>query len=177
MSGAGPDEDIAALVGDAERLLTRLGLGPTFTLGHLHRCVERHRARRVHLIARDLPALAPHGLWIASERADYVFFDRAAGPVLRHQIIGHELGHILHDDPAAPARLDELTAMLLPDVDPAVPAGLRHRGAYDDVTERRAEVFGTVVVDRVDSWTSPPAVGTVDPAALARLAASLERGR
>ena len=177
MSRAAHERDMAELVRGAESLLTQLGLGPTFTLTDLHRRVERHRGRPVHVIARPLPAPAPHGLWIASEQADYIFYDGGAGPVRQHQIIGHELGHVLVDDGAAPARLDELTAMLLPEVDPAVPARLRLRSAYDDVTERRAEVFGSVVVLRVDSWSAPPGVGPVDNAVLARLAASLEAGR
>jgi len=177
MSRAAHERHMAELVRSAEGILVRLGLGPTFSLTDLHRRVERHRGRAVHLIARELPPLAPHGLWIASEQADYIFYDAGAGPVRQHQIIGHELGHVLGDDGSSPARLDELTAMLLPEVDPVVPARLRLRSAYDDVTERRAEVFGSVVVLRVDSWSAPPGVGPVDNAVLARLAASLEAGR
>jgi hypothetical protein len=64
--------------------------------------------------------------------------------------------------------------MLAPDVDPAVATNLQRRTHYRDLSERRAEVFGTVVLHRMESWEPLPA--TVDPALLARLVATLGGG-
>ena len=114
MSGTGrrpepTDDSFGDLYRDAEALLATLGLPWVFTLDDLHRRVERRRGRPVHLIDRELPALAPHGLWVAGDHADYVFYDGAAAPIRQHQIIGHELGHVLHDDDgAAPTPVEEL---------------------------------------------------------------------
>jgi hypothetical protein len=165
---------VGELYRQAQNTLAALGLPPAFTLPQLRERVERHRGRALHLIPREVPALAPHGLWIAGEHGDYVFFDRAAGPVRQHQIIGHELGHMLFDDQATPAELAELSAMLAPEVDPALTTNLQRRTHYHDLPERRAEVFGTVVLHRTESWEPLPS--TVDSALLARLVATLGGG-
>jgi hypothetical protein len=119
MSRRSERRQVAKLCRQAEALPTSLHVASTFTLPQLPERVERHRARPVHLIPHRLPALAPHGLWVAGDHADYVFYDCAAGAVRRHQIIGHEFGHLLYDDGIA-AGVDEVTAMLLPDVSPTI---------------------------------------------------------
>ncbi len=156
------------------RLLAALKLPATFTFAQLHDRVERHRERPVHLIPRRLPALAPHGLWVAGEFADYVFYDADASTVRQSLIIGHEYGHMMFDDASVPGDLEHLTAMLMPSVDPSVPRVLLARSAYDEPIERRAEIFGTIAVQRTESWSEIPATETADPEVSARLIATLE---
>jgi hypothetical protein len=156
-------------------MLGELGLPPTFTLDDLHRRVEERRGRPVQLIARDLPALAPHGLWVSGEHADYVFYDGSAAPVRQHQIIGHELGHVLFDDALPGGGLDELAGALLPDVDTSRLSS-RSRTSYELPAERRAEVFGTVVVQRLHSWQPLRARRSLDDV-VARVTGALESGR
>jgi hypothetical protein len=165
---------VTELCRQAGAVLVGLGLARGFSLAQLRDRVAQRRGRALHLIPRDLPVLAPHGLWVAGEHGDYVFYDRAAGPVRQHQIIGHELGHMLFDDQATPAELDELAAMLTPDVNPVLVTNLQRRSHYHAFTERRAEVFGTVVLDRMESWSPLPVA--VDAALLARLVATLGEG-
>jgi hypothetical protein len=177
--GRGMSRDVASkqvteLCHQAEAMIAALGLARAFILPQLHARVQERRGRPLHLIPRDVPALAPHGLWVAGEHGDYVFYDRAAGPVRQHQIIGHELGHMLFDDQATPAGLTELAAMLTPDVDLTVATNLQQRTHYHALPERRAEMFGTVVLHRLESWAPLPA--GVDPALLARLVATLGGG-
>jgi len=174
MSGDGAGRRVAELCRQAGRMLAVLGLGRGFTMAQLHDRVQRRRGRPLYLIPREVAALDPHGLWVAGGHGDYVFYDRAAGVVRQHQIIGHELGHMLFDDQATPAELAELVAMLAPDVDCELVTNLRQRSRYHDLAERRAEVFGTVALDRMQSWSPLPA--TVDPALLARLVATLGEG-
>lgn len=158
----------------AERLLAALDLPATFTFAELHDRIERHRGCPVHLIPRHLPALAPHGLWVAGEFADYVFYDADAGKVRQSLIIGHEYGHMLFDDVSVPGDLEQLAAMLMPSVDPSVPQVLLARSAYDEPVERRAEIFGTVAVQRAEFWSELPATPPVDAEVSARLIATLE---
>jgi hypothetical protein len=158
----------------AETMLAVLGLPGPFTLARLHDRVVQRRGRPLHLIPHEVPELGPHGLWVAGEHGDYVFYDRAAGPVRQYQIIGHELGHMLFDDRATPAGLVELAAMLAPDVDPSLITNLQQRTRYDTIVERRAEVFGTVVLHRMQFC--PPLPVTVDTMLLARLSATLGTG-
>jgi hypothetical protein len=175
MSRRGERRQVARLCRGAEALLTSLHLARTFTLPQLHEKVEHHRGRPVHLIPRRLPVLAPHGLWVAGDHADYVFYDRATGAVRQHQIIGHEFGHLLYDDGIG-AGVDEVAAMLLPDVSPAVVTTLRQRSGYGSSAERRAEVFGTVALSRMAGWAALATDDAIDPAVLARLVATLEGG-
>jgi hypothetical protein len=156
-------------------MLAELGLEPTFTLDELHRHVEERRGRPVHLIARDLPALAPHGLWIAGEQADYVFYDASAPAIRRHQIIGHELGHVLFDDALPAHGIEQLTRLLMPDLDTST-VRARGRTSYELPAERRAEVFGTVVVTRLHSW-QPPRPETSGDDVATRVSGALEGGR
>jgi hypothetical protein len=131
-----PDrETIAQLCAQAERMLAALGLSGPFSPAVLHERVQRHRGRPVQLIARELAPPAPHGLLIVTGQADYVFYDDTADPVRRHQIIGHEFGHLLFDDQPG--------------------TGLWRRSSYEVAAERRAEVFGTVALQHLAQWSAP----------------------
>jgi hypothetical protein len=160
----------------AAQRLTALDLPDVFTIGELRAAVEGVRGRPVRLIAKDLPVLAPHGLWIAGEHADYVFFDCAAGPIRQYQIIGHELGHMLFDDDAVPAYPAELAAMIAPQPSVDFVRVLGLRTGYSDPVERRAEVFGTVAIRRMDLWAAPTDGTPAEQALFARLAAVLVPG-
>ncbi|MGC4806134.1 hypothetical protein [Micromonospora sp. DT233] len=158
----------------AEQLLAALKLPSTFTFTQLHDRIEQRRGRPVHLIARHLPALAPHGLWVAGEFADYVFYDANASQVRQSLIIGHEYGHMMFDDVSTPSGLESLAAVLMPSTDPSAPQVALARGAYDAPIERRAEIFGTVAVERAGSWSRIPTPTPADPEVSARLVATLE---
>jgi len=158
MSRYSDDSLVLTLVRQARAVLDELDLPESFTLAELHRRVELRRGRRIHLIPRALPALGPHGMWVAGERDDYVFFDRAAPPLRRQQIIGHEFGHIVFDDEGGPIAAEHLAALLPPEHTPAQQATVNARAltactrtAYDDMVEQRCEWFGTVVVQRLHS--------------------------
>jgi hypothetical protein len=167
---------VAGLCQQSAAMLEALGLPAMFTLTRLRERVEQRRGRPVHLIARHLPALVPHGLWVAGEHADYVFYALAAGPLRQHQIIGHELGHLLFDDGCAHAGPAEVAAMLAPDVRLGLAGSLRLRTTYQIPAERRAETFGTVALARMAPWDPLPAPDPVDRAMLARLVATFEGG-
>lgn len=145
-------DTIAALCAQAELTLAALGLSGPFSPAVLHERVQRHRGRPVQLIARELTPPAPHGLLIVTAQADYVFYDDTADPVRRHQIIGHEFGHLLFDDQSG--------------------AGPWQRSSYEVAAERRAEVFGTVALQHVAQW-SAPLVNQVEQFTMERIAAVL----
>ena len=167
-------DTVAALCRESAAVLSSLDLGGVFTLADLHAAVEDRRARTVHLLPRPMPARGPCGLWIAGFHADYVFYDAATSPVHQLALIGHEFGHMLFDDVASSALARELAAMLMPDLDLRLVSRLLARSTYEQHQERRAEVFASVVVQRLGGWSDPPVPPSADPVVLARLAAALE---
>jgi hypothetical protein len=140
----------------------------------LHSAVERRRERPVHLLPRHMPNPGPCGLWIAGGSADYVFFDSATSPVHQQALIGHEFGHMLFDDDSTAADVEEVARMLMPDLDTRFVSRLLARTTYEQHRERRAEMFASVVVQRLGSWSEVPLPRTADPLVLARLIAALE---
>jgi hypothetical protein len=153
---SGPDhgrEQITELCALADGMLAMLDLPGVFPPALLHERMQRHRGRPVRLIARDLPPPAPHGLLIVGDLADYVFYDAAADPVRRHQIIGHEFGHLVFDDQPRSG-------------------GPSERSYYHAAAERRAEVFGTVALQRMAEW-SVRGPDPSEPSTLARISAAL----
>jgi hypothetical protein len=175
MSRDNDDTDLTTLSRQAHASLHALGLGATFTLADLHERIQAHRSRQIHLIPRQVPAF-PHGLWVAGESADYLFYDRTGGTVRAHQIIGHEYGHMLYDDAATSVEMEEIIALLMPTVDPAVIGTVMARTTYDPFRERRAEVFATIVAQRAEMWSVIPRQRVADPEVLARMIATLEGG-
>ncbi|GAA0936459.1 ImmA/IrrE family metallo-endopeptidase [Nonomuraea longicatena] len=160
----------------SEALLDSLGLPRTFTISELCRRVEERRDRSIHLIARELPVRAPHGLWVAGQHADYVFFDNSIGPVRQYQIIAHELGHMLFDDDTAASDARELLAMLSPELDHSTVRKIQQRNSYAEPAELRAELFGTVAVQRTQTWSALSWSRPAAPEQLARLIETLEGG-
>lgn len=169
-----PGNGLALLLREAEQQLATLRLPTGFTFAQLHGRIEQHRGRQVNLIPRHLPALAPHGLWIAGEHADYVFYAADAGQVRQRLIIGHEYGHMLFDDGSTAGHRMDLAPLLRPEAGPAKLEFVLARRGYDQPVERRAELFGTLAVQRVESWSDLPLSGPADPAVSARLVATLE---
>ncbi|MFB9413969.1 hypothetical protein [Dactylosporangium matsuzakiense] len=137
-------------------VLSGLGLPVRFSIAQLIAVVQERRGRPLQLIPRDLPSLSPHGLWLAMETNDYVVYDSNAGLVRQHQIIGHEIGHMLFDDGAE--------------------AGLMQRTSYERPIERRTEIFGTVVLERVHDWGAASERAHADPSLAVRLSTMLEGG-
>jgi hypothetical protein len=166
--------ELTGLLQQSEQALAALDLHSTFTFAQLHERIERHRGRLVHLIPQDLPALAPHGLWVAGEFDDYVFYSASASQVRKRLIISHEYGHMIFDDASTPTELEQVAAILMPEVDPSVTEILLARSTYDEPIEQRAEVFGTVVIQRAESWSDIPVSKPADPEVSARLVATLE---
>jgi hypothetical protein len=168
---------LAALRRQSEHALNLLGLPPRFTFTQLHERLEERRGREIHLIPQRLPALAPHGLWVAGESADYIFYEASAGRLRQQLIVGHEYGHMLFDDTSTPADIRELSTLLSPHPDPILPRNIQARRTYEQPRERRAEVFSTIAVGRAGSWSTISTPVRMDPQLAARFVTALEGNR
>jgi hypothetical protein len=85
------------------------------------------------------------------------------------------LGHVLFDDALPAQGIEELTKLLMPDLDTST-VRARGRTSYELPAERRAEVFGTVVVTRLHSW-QPPRPETSGDDVATRVSGALVGGR
>lgn len=112
------------------------------------------RGRPIRLVDWDFPgtANAASGLWIPTDEADYIFYDRRATVRGREQIVGHELGHLLLEHiPRLADAPPGLLEALAPSVSPELARRFLLRSGYGTREEAAAEEFGTRLV-RV--WTT-----------------------
>ncbi|TCP50783.1 hypothetical protein EV191_10743 [Tamaricihabitans halophyticus] len=153
------------------RLLNELDVRPPLDVAELCRRVGEQRGRTIRLLAHPIPVPGPFGVWIATESADYICYQRETTRAHQAHIILHELGHIIAGH-GGEEQDDPLLAELYPDLDPdAVRRALR-RTAYDTAQEREAEAVATIILE----WASVldrVAVRPASDAATARTEAAL----
>jgi hypothetical protein len=115
--------------------------------------VAEQRGRPINVLMVDTSgAKAPCGLWVSTDRADYITIDAKAPPVLRDHILMHEISHMLCDhrgllqiDPDKLELDDEI-------IDPAVVQRVLGRNSgytsrYDTKEERDAEGLASVIAE------------------------------
>ena len=91
------------------------------------------------------------GVWVANERADYIFYAEDAPRPHQEHIILHELAHLLCEHDSGPAQSQFLQALLFPHLDQSlVCTALRALGRtrYDTRQEREAELLATLIEHR-----------------------------
>jgi hypothetical protein len=145
------------------RLLAGLDVPDPFDLPAFCASVAAARGRDLHL--HQLPQAGVDGtacgLWLATDKADHVFYAAGTGWLHQQHIILHEIGHILCDHVAPGPSPSDVTALLLPDLDPATVARVLRRSSYSAPQEQVAEMIATMLNERAGSAAArPPA----DPA-------------
>lgn len=143
------------------RLLTELDIRPPLDVAELCRRVGQTRGKPIRLVPHPIPVPGPFGVWIATEAADYILYQRETSKAHQGHIVLHELGHILAGH-SGDAEDDTLLAELYLDVEPgalrerypdlepdAVRRALR-RTSYDTEQEREAETVATIILE----WAS-----------------------
>ena len=98
-----------------------------------------------HIVAefRNSDEPLPYGVWIAEERADYVFYRTDTTPSHQRHIILHELGHISCRHVGEPVPPD-LAAEKRP-ASHAVVGVLKRASGYGEHQEQAAETFAYLV--------------------------------
>lgn len=102
------------------------------------------------LIVKELPEQAAEsgvcGLWLATDDADYVFYEARTAPLHREHIILHEIGHLLCDHHRGlTAKADDLAGQLLTDPQPHVVKRLMARTSYTTNEEQEAEMIASLI--------------------------------
>jgi hypothetical protein len=141
---------------DLTGLADRITVPRPFQLEEFCAGIAAERGRPLRLVpvenaaGQDLPC----GLWVGLDEVDLVFYEAGAAPILKTQIVLHEISHMLLDhvapETADPAERAELAARALLDTSPA--AGAPAAPAASDqerVDQERADLELGLRADRV----------------------------
>ncbi len=117
------------------------------------RLLEKVRQRPVYLLPF---ALGPEvlGLWIATDTADYIFYEHSTSPYHQRHIVLHEGSHILrgHRGRSLPDLVSSLTRYLDRRL---VRSLLCCHSVFDDLQEAEAEVLATLIEERLERLALP----------------------
>lgn len=129
---------------DADRMLDELGLSRRFTLCELHCAAAVRAGRPVQIVAWPAPMGGITAIRVSGPTSEYVFYDGTAPMTLRVLCIGHELAHIVYDDPVTTSAA-ALAALAARSSAQSAPLP----GRFATRVEQRAEMFGTAVIARI----------------------------
>lgn len=132
-----------------------LDIPEPFSLDEFCTRLKRQRDRPVRLVPIVARLDSPCGLWVGLADADYIFYERATTPLHRRHIILHEIGHLLFDHRGGPWLDDDLTRLLMPDLDPALIRAMLGRTIYTEIEELEAETVASLILERA-SEPAPP---------------------
>ena len=134
---------------------------------------QRGRPIRVQSVAT---LFGPHGLWLATEAADVIFYQQNTSPLHQDHIILHELSHLLCGHQAGRLAETDLPALLFPHISAGTVQRLLARTAYSTDDEREAELLASLIRERAAGQRiTEPVTAPAEAEGLAgRLAASLE---
>lgn len=122
-----------------------------FSLEAFRTSLEGQRHRPLELAAAAMPP-ACTGLWIATERADYIFYEQDAAPDDQLKIIFHEIGHMALNHQGIPIT-SRVIALLFPHLDPcmvaAALAGAVSSTVYSETEELEADTFTNLFLEMV----------------------------
>jgi hypothetical protein len=127
-----------------------LDLPSPFDVHKFCRSLERSRGRTIHLVPRALPTGSPSGLCVSTSTSDYVFYESQTSELHQEHIILHELGHLICDHHAPAVSREEISQMLLPDLDPSIVQRVLGRTYYPTGAEQEAEMIASLILARVE---------------------------
>ncbi|MGP4003647.1 hypothetical protein [Streptomyces sp. 8N706] len=115
------------------------------------------RQRPIRLLPYPLPVPGPFGLWIGTQSADYILYQKETSKSHQDHIILHEIGHILADHQRDDAD-DDFLRQLMPNLSLSVVKRALRRTSYDEEHEREAELVATIILEwaSVLDRVSPP---------------------
>ncbi len=149
--------------------LAELRMPRPFDLAAFVRQISDMRGRDLTLVPTALPHGNACGLYAATDTEDFIFYSKHAPPLLRNQIILHELGHMVMGHTRNGLGVsDHTAAVLTPLIDPSMVRTMLSRGGpYDTRDEREAETFADLGAVKAGRWTVPEATRVLPAEVLA----------
>lgn len=162
-----PIVDIAALTARCRETVAALDLPRPFDVRTLCARVGQRRGRPIALLGMALPPDGPAGLWISTDRGDYIVFENTTSPLHQEHIILHELGHLLLGHAGAAGLSDAQVRRMFPELNADVVRRVLGRGGYSTEEEQEAEMLASMIVRLADRHRRAPRV--TDPVSAGRL--------
>lgn len=128
------------------QVLRDLGVQPPLQVDELCRLLGESRGRPLRLVPYALPVPGPYGVWISTEAADYVLYQRETTKPHQDHIILHEVGHILADHRSDDTD-DAFWQEEMPDLSLKTIRRALRRTSYDAEEEREAELTATIILE------------------------------
>ncbi|MFJ5952582.1 hypothetical protein [Streptomyces noursei] len=138
--------------------------------------LEQARQREISLVPMALPVRegSPCGLWVATDDIDYILYQRDTSRAHSEHIVSHELGHILLGHESSPAHQDEVSRLLMPNLNPDLVRTVLGRTVYTSHEERAAEIVASLLPVQAGRATRRQSEADM-PAGVANLVNHLER--
>ncbi|MGW1895099.1 hypothetical protein ACWCP6_33390 [Streptomyces sp. NPDC002004] len=155
-------------------LVQQLDLPKPFNINALVDQIEERRGRPISLLPMPLPAdRGLCGMWVATPEVDYIIYQAHARKAHQGHIVLHEIGHMLCEHESTPAEQEEISRLLLPNIDPALVRTVLGRTCYDRSEEKAAELVASLIP--LQATNAAPLPTTSLPENMVNLVSHLER--
>jgi hypothetical protein len=132
-----------------EDLVAVLEVPEPFDLGSLCQRIGHASGRPIVLMPTAMIFGNFCGLWLATSKADYVFYEQHTTPLHQLHIVFHELGHILRGHSASRTLGEDVARALTAAVEPGEVQRVLGRDTYNDDAEYEAELIATLLLQRI----------------------------
>lgn len=143
--------DISGVRRRCQQHIDALDLSGPLDVAALSKRLAAVRGRPLHLLGLQQRGPGPTGLWVATDAADYVFYNDLARRLHRDHIILHEIGHILLDHRASATLTADTARLLAPNLDPETVRRTLSRSNYSEVEEQEAEMFASLMMPKLEA--------------------------
>lgn len=159
-----------------QQLLTdQIPIPDPFDVRQLCHDLAIQRGKAIELVPLSLSG-GPSGMWLSTDAADYVFYERDTSNLHQSHIILHEIGHIVarHES----SSLEDDVSRMFPNLNPALIRRMLNRTNYTDAQEREAEMIATLILQRGSRQraAAPPHISPHDTDVITRIVDSLPEG-
>lgn len=159
------------------QLLADIGLPQPFTMEAFCQRLGVQRGKPLQLLPiGDTGNVGPSGVWVEMADRDVVLYDATTSPFHQQLIVAHEVGHMTCDHYPGSVLDEEVAALLLPNLDPALVRRILSRTDYSSREEREAETFATLLLQRAGEQAveTKPGHRPEDAALLTQLGSTFE---
>ncbi|WP_412075450.1 hypothetical protein ACLF6K_05890 [Streptomyces xanthophaeus] len=168
--------DNRTLLNYCRKVVRQLEIPAPYDVTEVCDLIERRRGRQLSVLPMAIPVYegSPSGLWVETDDCDYILFQANTTRAHQEHIVAHEIGHMLLDHRSLPSDQDEVSQLLMPNLDPALVRTVLARTSYLDLEEQQAEVVASLLPMQAGQSRRSQAAKDV-PAGVANLVDHIER--